>query len=60
MVGNAGTKAGTFSITIATPSQDNSDTGDNTAIVLFGSLMALSVLAAGALLIPNIRKKLMK
>ena len=60
MIGNAGTKAGTFSITIATPSQDNSDTGDNTAIVLFGSLMALSVLAAGALLIPNIRKKLMK
>ena len=60
IIGNAGTKAGTFSITIATPSEDNSDTGDNTAIVLFGSLMALSVLAAGVLLIPDIRKKLMK
>ena len=60
IIGNAGTKAGTFSITIATPSPDNSDTGDNAAIVLFGSLMALSMLAAGALLIPNIRKKFMK
>ena len=60
IIGNAGTKVGTFSITVATPSEDNSDTGDNTAIVLFGSLMALSVLAAGVLLIPDIRKKLMK
>ena len=41
-------------------SGDNSDTGDNAAIVLFGSLMALSVLAAAVLLIPDIRKKLMK
>ena len=37
IIGNAGTKAGTFSITIATLSEDNSDTGDNAAIVLFGS-----------------------
>ena len=59
IIGNAGTKAGTFSITVATPSEDNSDTGDNAAIVLFGSLMALSIMATAVLLIPNIRKKLM-
>ena len=60
IIGNAGSKAATFSITIAAPSEDNSDTGDNTAIVLFGSLMALSVLAAGALLIPDVRKRIFK
>ena len=58
VIGNAGTKAGTFSIAIATPSEDNSDTGDNAAIVLFGSLLALSALVAGILLIPDIRRKL--
>ena len=58
VIGNAGTKAGAFSIAIATPSEDNSDTGDNAAIVLFGSLLALSALAAGILLIPDIRRKL--
>ena len=60
VIGNAGTKAGAFSITIATPDDTNSDTGDHAAIVLFGSLMALSVLAAGALLIPDIRKLFIK
>ena len=60
VIGNAGAKAGTFSITIATPSEDNSDTGDNAAVVLFGSLMMLSVLAAGALLVPDIRKRILQ
>ena len=59
VIGNAGTKAGAFSITVATPS-DSADTGDNAAIMLFGSLMALSILAAAVLLIPDIRNKLMK
>ena len=59
VIGNAGNEAATFSITIAEVAEDNSDTGDNAAIVLFGGLMALSVLAAGVLLIPNIRKKLL-
>ena len=59
IIGNAGTKAGTFSITIATPAEDNSDTGDSAAIVLFGSLMVLSMLATGALLVPDVSKKLL-
>ena len=43
----------------APASGDNSQTGDNSHIVLFGSLLALSVLAATVLLIPDIRKKLL-
>ncbi|MBQ2785126.1 MAG: exo-alpha-sialidase, partial [Oscillospiraceae bacterium] len=42
------------------PDDSNSDTGDNAAIVLFGSLLALSALAAGILLIPDVRKNLFK
>ena len=60
VVGNAGTKAGSFSITIATPDDTNSDTGDNATIVLFGGLLALSVLAAGVLLVPDIRKRILQ
>jgi len=41
------------------PSSDNSNTGDSALIVLYGGLLALSALAAGALLIPDIRKKLL-
>ena len=40
-------------------SDTSPDTGDNAAIVLFGSLLALSALAAGVLLTPDIRKKLL-
>ena len=59
VIGNAGAAAGSFSISIAVPS-DSADTGDNSALVLFGALLAVSALAAGVLLIPDIRKRLIK
>ena len=39
---------------------DNSQTGDNSHVVLFGSLLVISALAAIVLLVPDVRKKLIK
>ena len=56
---NAGTETGSFRFTIAISDETISETGDNTPIVLLGSLLALSMLAGGVLLTPDIRKKLL-
>ena len=56
---NNDTVTRSYIITISISDESNSVTGDNAQIMLFGSLLVMSVLAGGVLLMPSIRKKLL-
>ncbi len=60
VIGNAGTKAAAFSITIAEVAEDNSDTGDHSIIALTAGMLAVSALLVLELMVPDIRKRLFK